>query len=1031
MDIFPRVNQPQPDGRPRLSETEAIELLASRYDLSATVESLPGEHDQNFRVKTDSGERFVLKIASPTEDLGVLDFQMEAMEFLAEREVGFRIPRTIPTKDGESRFSLSESGAPAWVRLLSYLEGEVLAGVRPRTAPLFESLGECLGRLDRELSGFEHAAADRSEHEWNLSSANHVMQEHLGYVTDAGRRAMVEGIRVEFESLVAPLLNELPRSVIHNDANDYNVLVSASRPEGRTVVGLLDFGDALESPTICELAVAAAYGLMETADPFAMVLALVRGYHSARPLTEPELEVLFPLIRARLGVSVSLSASRSMVDNGNPYHTISEASAWSALDRLAGMHPRMARSLFRDACGMEPCPKHREVTEWMEGHRSEMGPVVLPGLDDALVLDLSPGSPEIDDLDKILDVPAFSARLFRRLEEAEAGVGVGRYGEPRLCYASDSYADNDGDFPERRTVHTAIDLFLPAGSPVLAPLPGRVHSFTNNRTRLDYGPTIVLEHAPVDGPTFYTLYGHLSEDSLDPLEVDQHVERGQEIARLGGFPSNGDWPPHLHFQLITDLLDREGDFPGVALPSQRRVWLSLSPDPGLMLGLPPGSRYEPPAGVGALRSTRQSRLGPSLSLSYREPLHIVRGWKQHLFDAEGQAYLDGVNNVCHVGHCHPRVVAAARRQMGVLNTNTRYLHAHIVEYADRLTATLPEPLRVCFLVNSGSEANELALRMAHAYTGREDLIVVEGAYHGNTAAVMAASPYKFDGPGGEGPAPYVHTVPMPDDYRGAHRRSDPERGHRYAEAVAETVQTIHDRGSGPSAFICESLLSCGGQIELPPGYLAAAYGFVREAGGVCIADEVQVGFGRVGSHFWGFETQSVVPDIVTMGKPIGNGHPLAAVVTTPEIAQAFDNGMEYFNTFGGNPVSCAVGLAVLDVIEEEDLQRHAQRVGEHLLSRLRPLMDLHPSLGDVRGRGLFLGVELVSDPEGRQPAPDVARYVVERMKQHGILLSTDGPDHNVIKIKPPLPFTEQDADRVADVMGQVLSEDFVTGSGAA
>jgi 4-aminobutyrate aminotransferase-like enzyme/Ser/Thr protein kinase RdoA (MazF antagonist) len=995
-------------------------LLASRYDLAGTVESLPGEHDQNFRVNTDSGERFVLKISNLKEDLVALDLQMEALEFLAEREVGFRIPRTIPTKDGESRFSFSESRGPTWVRLLSYLEGDVLAGVRPRTAPLFESLGECLGRLDRELSGFEHAAARRSEHQWNLSHASHVMQEHLGHIADAERRAMVEDIRVEFEAAAAPLLNELPRSVIHNDANEYNVLVSASTPEGRTVVGLLDFGDILESPTICELAIAAAYGLMETADPFAMVLALVRGYHSARPLTEPELEVLFPLIRARLGVSVSLSASRSR-RNRDPYLTIHEASAWSALDRLAGIHPRVARNLFRDACGMEPCPKHREVKEWMEAHRSEMGPVVLPGLDDALVLDLSPASPEIDDLDEVLDVPAFSARLFRRLAKAEADVGVGRYGEPRLCYTSVKYAGNGGDFPERRTVHTAIDLFLPAGSPVLAPLPGCVHSFANNRTRLDYGPTIVLEHAPVDGPTFYTLYGHLSEDSLDPLEVAQPVERGQEIARIGDFLSNGDWPPHLHFQLITDLLDREGDFPGVALPSQGQVWLDL----------PPGSRYEPPVGASALRSTRQSRLGPSLSLSYREPLHIVRGWKQHLFDAGGQAYLDGVNNVCHVGHCHPRVVAAARRQMGVLNTNTRYLHANIVEYADRLTATLPEPLGVCFLVNSGSEANELALRMAHAYTGRDDLIVVEGAYHGNTAAVMAASPYKFDGPGGEGPAPYVHTVPMPDDYRGAHRRSDPERGRRYAEAVAETVQTIQERGSGLSAFICESLLSCGGQIELPPGYLASAYGFVREAGGVCIADEVQVGFGRVGSHFWGFETQSVVPDIVTMGKPIGNGHPLAAVVTTPEIAQAFDNGMEYLNTFGGNPVSCAVGLAVLDVIEEEDLQRHAQRVGGHLLRRLRALMDLHPSLGDVRGRGLFIGVELVSDPECREPAPDVARYVVERMKQHGILLSTDGPDHNVIKIKPPMTFNEQDADRIADVMGQVLSEDFVTGSGAA
>ena len=1025
------MNQPQPDGRPRLSNTEATELLASRYGLAGTVESLPGYHDQNFRVQTESGERFVLKIANPKEDLRVLDLQMEALEFLADCEVGLKIPRAIPTTDGESRFSFSESGAPAWVRLLSYLEGDVLAGVRPRTAPLFESLGECLGRLDRELSGFEHAAATRSDYQWDLSRANHVMQEHLGHVADAGRRAMVDDIQAEFESAVAPLLNELPRSVIHNDANDYNVLVSAPTPEGRTVVGLLDFGDLLNTPTICELAIAAAYGLMETADPFAMVLALVRGYHKARPLTGPELEVLFPLIRARLGVSVSLSAPLSGAENGASYLTISEAPAWSALDHLAGIHPRLARNLFRDACGMEPCPRHCDLVTWMETHGSEMGPVVLPGLDDALVLDLSPASPEIDDLDEVLDVPAFSGRLFRRMEDAGADVGVGRYGEPRLCYVSAEYAGKGGDFPERRTVHTAIDLFLPAGSPVLAPLPGRVHSFRNNLMRLDYGPTIVLEHAPEDGPSFYTLYGHLSEDSLVPLEVGQPFERGQEIARLGDFPSNGDWPPHLHFQLITDLLDREGDFPGVALPSQERVWLSLSPDPGLMLDLPPGSRYEPPVGANALRSTRRSRLGPSLSLSYREPLHIVRGWRQHLFDAGGQAYLDGVNNVCHVGHCHPRVVAAARRQMGVLNTNTRYLHANIIEYADRLTATLPEPLGVCFLVNSGSEANELALRMAHAYTGRDDLIVVEGAYHGNTAAVVAASHYKFDGPGGEGPAPHVHAVPMPDDYRGAHRRSDPERGRRYAEAVAETVQTIQNRGSAPSTFICESLLSCGGQIELPPGYLAAAYRFVREAGGVCIADEVQVGFGRVGSHFWGFETQSVVPDIVTMGKPIGNGHPLAAVVTTPEIAQAFDNGMEYFNTFGGNPVSCAVGLAVLDVIEEEDLQRHAHRVGEHLLSRLRSLMDSHPSLGDVRGRGLFLGVELVSDPERREPAPDVARYVVERMKQHGILLSTDGPDHNVIKIKPPMTFTEEDADRVADVMDRVLSEDFVTGTGSA
>lgn len=307
---------------------------------------------------------------------------------------------------------------------------------------------------------------------------------------------------------------------------------------------------------------------------------------------------------------------------------------------------------------------------------------------------------------------------------------------------------------------------------------------------------------------------------------------------------------------------------------------------------------------------------------------------------------------------------------------------------------------------------------------------MEGACHGDTAAVMAASPYNFDGPGGEGPAPYVHTVPMPDDYRGAHRRSDPERRRRYAGAVAETVQPIQDRRSGLSAFICESLLSCGGQIELPPGYLAAAYGFVREEGGVCIADEVQAGFGRVGSHFWGFETQSVVPEIVTMGKPTGNGHPLAAAVTTREIAQAVDNGLEYFNTFGGNPVSCAVGLAVLDVIEEEDLQRHTQRVGEHLLSRLRTPRDLHPSLADGRGRGLFLGCRAGLGPRappartGRRPLRRGAREAARDLAQHGRTGSQRHQDQATVDVHR----TGRRLRR--GLMRRVRPEDFVTGSGA-
>jgi 4-aminobutyrate aminotransferase-like enzyme len=305
------------------------------------------------------------------------------------------------------------------------------------------------------------------------------------------------------------------------------------------------------------------------------------------------------------------------------------------------------------------------------------------------------------------------------------------------------------------------------------------------------------------------------------------------------------------------------------------------------------------------------------------------------------------------------------------------------------------------------------------------VVVVDGAYHGNTQTLVDVSPYKHAGPGGGGAPSWVRAAPMPDDYRGLHRRGDPERGAKFASGVADAFASLRAAGEKPAAFLCESLLSCGGQIELPPGYLSASYAHARGAGAVCIADEVQVGFGRLGTHFWGFQTQGVVPDIVTMGKPIGNGHPLGAVVTTPEIAAAFANGMEYFNTYGGNPVSCEIGLAVLDVIRDERLQERARRVGGRMKEGLHRLAERHPIVGDVRGLGLFLGIELVLDRDSRTPAPRQAAYVVERMKDHGILLSTDGPEHNVIKMKPPLVFSDADADRALAAFDRVLSEDFV------
>jgi 4-aminobutyrate aminotransferase-like enzyme len=395
---------------------------------------------------------------------------------------------------------------------------------------------------------------------------------------------------------------------------------------------------------------------------------------------------------------------------------------------------------------------------------------------------------------------------------------------------------------------------------------------------------------------------------------------------------------------------------------------------------------------------------------------------QYLYDEEGRKYLDAYNNVPHVGHCHPRVARAGQEQMAVLNTNTRYLSDLINRYAERLCATLPDPLNVCFFVNSASEANELALRLARAHTRRRDMIALEAAYHGHTTTLIDISPYKHDGPGGTGAPSWVHTVPIPDVYRGPYKRDDPQAGAKYARHVVEVIERLRESGVGLAGFIAESCPSVGGQIFFPEGYLAAVYASVREAGGVCIADEVQTGYGRIGTHFYAFESQGVTPDIVALGKPIGNGHPIGAVITTPEIAASFDNGMEFFSTFGGNTVSCAIGLATLDVVIEEKLQSHALRVGNRLLEALRPLMDRYEIVGDVRGSGLFLGVELAHDRVTLEPATEEASFVSNRFREHGVLLGTDGPFHNVIKIRPPMPFSETDADFLVATMEKILED---------
>ena len=1019
---------------PATTEAEAVELARELYGLTVTATSLPGEYDDNFHLTSrDEGAiagggsaGFVLKVMHPARERAFIEMQCGALQHLAQRAPQLTLPRVLLNRKGEAFAVVEADGTARLVWMLTYVPGTMLVKARPHSAELLQSVGEFLGQMDAALGDFSHAVAKR-ELKWDLTRAGWI-RGHLHVIRDAAQRGLVEKFLALYEAEAVPALPGLRRSVIYGDANDYNVLVGPPLPLPRRVASVIDFGDMHESATISEVAIAAAYAILGKENLLAAAAEVVAGYHRAFPLMQDELRVLYTLIGTRLAVSVVNSAQRASIKPDDSYVTVSEGPAWEALARWAEIHPRFAHYTFREACGLDAVPQSELVRKWLTDMTKSAASILDVDLRTApsMVFDLSIGSTFLGADPAAADPAVLADRIIAEMKRAGAIVGVGRYDEARAIYMSSLFGSGS-PVDERRTIHLGIDLAVRTGSAVRAPLEGEVHALANNQAPLDYGPVVILRHSLTnykgEPQEFFTIYGHLTIASLAGLRGGQRIARGEKFAEVGTTEENGGWAPHLHFQIATDLLGYGTDFPGVARASERRVWHSLSPDPNLLLGIP-ADRFpaEKTTATETLRA-RKSRLGKNLSVSYRRPLQIVRGWRQYLYDDTGRAYLDVYNNVPLVGHSYPRVVRAAQEQLALLNTNTRYLHDNVVRYAERLTELLPAPLRVCYFVNSGSEANELALRLARAHTGREDVIVLEHAYHGHTNTLIDISPYKFNGPGGRGRKPWVHVAPIADDYRGPYRRDDPQAGAKYAAHVGEILEQASREGRGVAAFIAETLPSVAGQIVFPPNYLAKVYRQVRAAGAVCIADEVQVGFGRLGTHFWGFETQRVVPDIVVLGKPIGNAFPLAAVVTTKEIAESFANGMEFFSTFGGNPVACAAGLAVLDVVRDEGLQDRALRVGKYWMAELKKLQACHRLIGDVRGSGLFLGIDLVRDRETREPATEQADYVVNRLRECGILAGTDGPHHNVIKLRPPLIFSETDADLFVIKLELILQED--------
>ena len=989
--------------RPDIGAAEAAGVGRDGFRIEADASPLPGERDRNFLLRKSGGKRFVLKISNASERDARLELQRRLVLHARARDPALRLPEVVPAANGADRILRSFGGREHRVRLFRYLEGTPLSEFRRRPPALLDAIGRLAGRLRRALRGFEHPALDLQEIPWAPRHAGAVIGAAAAIVPEPDRRRVYRTVAAEVLPDL-PRLLALPAAAIHNDLNDDNLILTAGEPESATPerLAVLDFGDAVRAPSLIEGATAALYAALGTREPLRAAAAVLAGFARERPVSEEESSLFRTAIAARALVSAGVAALRregvpEVASDG--YLLTSETGVWQFLRALEGEPAGITSGRFRLAAGHDPLPDlARRAAAIGRAARGAAPPIQIGS--DVRILDLTPGSPA-------LDPAAARETLARSVAAATAGGrrAIGRYHEPRLPEIS------PGDHPpldEPSTFQLGIEVFVPAGTPVAAPLDGKVAWAA--------GAALVLRHES-GGVAWWTSYRHLDP----PLPAHGHtVRRGDPLGRVAGPAGNGGWPPHLHFQVTVS--DFGGPPPRKAAPRDLPLLGALSPDPSAFLGLDSRAAAGS-AEASRLLELRGRHISKALSLAYHDPIQLVRGRGARLYDAAGRDFLDMVNNVCHVGHAHPRIAAAIARQAGLLNTNTRYLYRQLTDYAERLAATLPDPLEVVFLTNSGSEANDLALRIARTHLGRRETLVFDGGYHGNLTSLIEISPYKLDGSGG-GPAPaWLHRLPMPDGYRGRFRNDGPDFP---AALIADVRRRV--REAGPATLVGEAILSCGGQIVPPPGYLRALYRAVRAAGGVIVADEVQTGFGRVGPQFWAFaavqEGAPEPPDIVTLGKPAGNGHPLGAVVTTRALARSFETGMEYFNTFGGNPVSCAAGLAVLDTIRDEGLAEHAAGVGARLFDGLGALSNRYPILGEVRGRGLFLGFEMVRDPDDRIPATAETRRLVNRLRDFRILNAADGPDANVIKIKPPLPFSSADADRYLATLEVVLKEQF-------
>ncbi|KRF22316.1 aminotransferase [Phycicoccus sp. Soil802] len=954
---------------PRVDEAWARRVVRESFGIDAVAHQLGSNQDANFLIRTPDGQPVaVLKVSNPAFGAAEVTVQDDAADRIAAACPELRVAHVLRGDDGVAqRIRVATPDGPAVARLIRFLDGGTLFDkgyLDPRSVA---RLGEVAAKVDLALADITDGNGLDRVLQWDLQYADRTVAT-LGSSLPAARRAEIETAAARAWHLLAPLVPDLPVQVVHLDLTDDNTVLGADG----LVDGVIDFSDLTRTWTVCELAIAISSILHHPGAEPASVLPAVRAYHSLRPLSEAEVMAIWPLVVLRAGVLVASGCHQVAVDGDNAYAETRLVREWRIAEQALSVPPEVMTAMIGDALGLSAI-RGAAAAPVPDG--------VLLALPDAAVLDLSPQSSLLDGgAWENAEIPEV---LAADLLAAGHRAVVTRFGEARLAGSGVLV------HAQPATVATGIDLWTAGSEELRAPWDCEVSSDESGIVLLADGFELVA-HGVVASAT-----GAVGAGTVVATTVPSGRTRITAGLRAGGVPE------------------------GVAA-QYARGWLATLADPAPLLGLPMTDAGDVGSAAESVLQQRERALAEVQEHYYREPPRIERGWRHFLITEEGRPLLDMINNIAVVGHSHPRLARTAERQLRLLNTNSRFNYEAIAAFSARLADLAPDPLDTVFLVNSGSEATDLAIRLALVATGRSDMVAMSEAYHGWTYASDAVSTSVADNPNALHTRPsWVHTVPAPNPYRGQHRGAD---ATRYGPEAAAAIDELAASGQAPAGFIGEAYYGNAGGMPLPEGYLAAVYSAVRRHGGLTIADEIQVGYGRLGHWFWGFEQQGVVPDIIAVAKAVGNGVPVAAVITSRAVADKYRDAGYFFSSTGGSPLSSRIGLCVLDIIRDEDLQGNARTVGGHLKARLEELAQRHDIIGAVHGYGLYLGVELVRDRTTLEPASSETAAICDRMLDLGVVIQPTSDRMNVLKVKPPLCLDQAAADFFVDTLDRVLSE---------